>query len=520
MRNVILSIILLTLFSSGLLANDKIFTKEYELKGKIALLEVEAGPSGSDVFLNSGTRKNISYSTPGENLFPKMFVKRDEYSVTWINYSKNDVKLNFYDSSSDHGRTMVSGRFEFISSDTTVLYDMGKPKFIVFRAIKGEDNEDIFIHDINTGRTRRITSTSGNENRIIISNNELNGRNSFTLTTQTLENEYTYTIDTDTLTSHLEDKKEILRGQKANQAAFTNDELNTIVGIGDSVTWGKMRMFEFIDSYHPELTYLAKTSDYFNENYGDTSTINLGVNRDSSLDGVERMDEELLYGKGYFFLVLFGTNDVTSGTFSSTSTSKNIQWILENARNNYGMFPVVSTVPPQKLYLAGVQFYKEQTEKLNGKIILMASAQNFSYIDSYDAFFDQDEDWETMLEDVKGNHPSPSGHQVMADMVIPILLSLIPEVPSNVNFSANTSGNSFNVSCTQNNEFDFSHYNVKFGFTPTQLDREMTYTSNNFTIYFYPFNLNLKRMVYFKMQSVDKDGNSSEFTDIYSIFLN
>ncbi|MCK4890372.1 MAG: SGNH/GDSL hydrolase family protein, partial [Candidatus Aminicenantes bacterium] len=319
---------------------------------------------------------------------------------------------------------------------------------------------------------------------------------------------------------HLEDKKEILRGQKANQAAFTNDELNTIVGIGDSVTWGKMRMFEFIDSYHPELTYLAKTSDYFNENYGDTSTINLGVNRDSSLDGVERMDEELLYGKGYFFLVLFGTNDVTSGTFSSTSTSKNIQWILENARNNYGMFPVVSTVPPQKLYLAGVQFYKEQTEKLNGKIILMASAQNFSYIDSYDAFFDQDEDWETMLEDVKGNHPSPSGHQVMADMVIPILLSLIPEVPSNVNFSANTSGNSFNVSCTQNNEFDFSHYNVKFGFTPTQLDREMTYTSNNFTIYFYPFNLNLKRMVYFKMQSVDKDGNSSEFTDIYSIFLN
>ncbi|MCK5004248.1 MAG: hypothetical protein KAS21_04130, partial [Candidatus Aminicenantes bacterium] len=72
----------------------------------------------------------------------------------------------------------------------------------------------------------------------------------------------------------------------------------------------------------------------------------------------------------------------------------------------------------------------------------------------------------------------------------------------------------------QNNEFDFSHYNVKFGFTPTQLDREMTYTSNNFTIYFYPFNLNLKRMVYFKMQSVDKDGNSSEFTDIYSIFLN
>lgn len=520
MKNVILSIILLVSFSSALLANDKIFTKEYELKGKTAVLEVEAGPAGSDVFLNSGKRKNISYNIPGENLFPKMFVKKDDYSVTWINYKKNDVTLNFYDSSSDFGRTLVSGKFEFISSDTIVLYDMGIPRLIVFRAIKGEDNEDIFIHDIDTGKTKRITSTSGNENRIIISNSELNGSNSFTLITRTLENEYIYTIDTISLKSHLIDEKEIVRGQNADQVSFTVEEMNTIVGIGDSVTWGKMRMFEFVDSYHPELTYLAKTSDYFNENYGETSIINLGVNRDSSLDGVERMDEELLYDKGYYFLVLFGTNDVTSGTFSSTSTSKNIQWILENARNKYSMYPVVSTVPPQKLYLAGVQFFKEQTEKLNNKLILMASANNFSYIDSYTAFFSQDEDWEAMLEDEKGNHPSPAGHQVMADMVIPILLSLIPEVPSNVNFSANTGSNSFNVSCTQNNEFDFSHYNVKFGFSPAQLDREMTYPSSNFTVYFYPFNLNLRRMVYFKMQSVDKDGNSSEFTDIYSINLN
>ena len=278
-------------------------------------------------------------------------------------------------------------------------------------------------------------------------------------------------------------------------------------------------MYEFIDSYHPELTYLAKTSDHFNENYGETSIINLGVNRDSSLDGVERMDAELLFDKGYYFLVLFGTNDVSLGTFSSTSTTKNLQWILENARDNYAMFPVISTVPPQKLYLAGIQFYKDETEKLNEKIILMATSLNFDYIDTYYAFFNQDEDWEAMLEDIKGNHPSPAGHQVMADMIIPIILSLTPEIPSEVGFSANTGGNSINVSCTQNSEFDFSHYNVKFGFSPTQLNREMTYSSSNFTIYFYPFSLNLKRVVYFKMQSVDIDGNSSEFTDIYSIDL-
>ena len=219
MRNVIISTILLTLFSSGILANDKIFTKEYKLNGKIAVLEVEAVPSGSDVFLNSGTRKNISYNTPGENLFPKMFVKKGSYSVTWINYKKNDVKLNFYDSSSDYGRTLVSDKFEFISSDTAIIFNMGRPEFILFRAIKGEDNEDIFVHNIDSGRTGRITSTSGNENKIIIENSELNGRNTFTLITNTLENEYTYTINIDDLSARLADKKEILRGQKSSKAS-------------------------------------------------------------------------------------------------------------------------------------------------------------------------------------------------------------------------------------------------------------------------------------------------------------
>ena len=124
-----------------MIAGERIFAKEYKLKGKAAWLEVEAGKAGSDVFLNAGTRKNLSYYTPGENLFPKMFVKKENYSVTWINYRKNDVKLNFYDSFSDKGRALVSGNFEFVSSDTSIVFDRGRPRMIVFRAVKGRDNE-------------------------------------------------------------------------------------------------------------------------------------------------------------------------------------------------------------------------------------------------------------------------------------------------------------------------------------------------------------------------------------------
>ncbi len=520
MRNIILSIFLLAFFSSVVSGGEKIFTKDYELKGKRINLEVHSCSTGSDVILNTGEKRNLSYFTPGENLFPKMFVSKNDYSVTWINYKKNDVKLNFYDSFSENGRVIVDENFDFVSSDTLVMYNNGKPRFVLFRAIKGRYNEDFFIHDLETGRTERIAETEGNENAINVENNELNGRDSFLVRTSTLDYNYTYNINTYDLKAVQKSRQPVFRVIRKERTDFTSAELNTLIGFGDSITWGKMRMFDLIDSYHPELTYWAKSSEYFNENYGQTYTVNLGVNRDSSLLGLQRMDEDLLYESGYFFLVLFGTNDVGAGTFSSTSTSQNILRILENGRNNYGMFPIVSTVPPQKLYLDGIQFFKDQTEQLNEKIKALAIANNFPYIDTYEAFFEQPEGWEFMLEDIKGNHPSPSGHQVMADLLTPIILDLKPEMPLNVNFSSGTGGNSFDVSCTQNVEFDFSHYNVKFGFSPSELNRETTFSSNSFTIYFYPFNLRLNKTVYFKIQSVDKDGNTSDFTEIYSVFVN
>ncbi|MEN8223001.1 MAG: SGNH/GDSL hydrolase family protein [Acidobacteriota bacterium] len=520
MRNIILSIFLLVVFTSVISGGERIFSKDYELKGKKANLEVESGPYGSDVFLNTGTRRNLSYFTPGENLFPKMFVKKDDYSVTWINYKQNDVKLSFYDSFSEHGRMIVSGNFDFISSDTIVVYNNGKPGFILFRAIKGRDNEDVFIHEIKTGRTVRIAETEGNENTIIIENNELKRRDSFFVRTRTLDYDYTYIINKFDLKVVLKKKQNIPGEIKRDKSAFTSDELNTLIGFGDSITWGKMRMYDLDDFFHPDLTYWAKASQYFNENYGQTYTVNLGVSRDTSLLGLQRMDTDLLYEKGYYFLVLFGTNDVGSGSFSSTSTSENILRILENGRDNYGMYPIVSTVPPQRLYLEGIQFYQAETEKLNRKIIALAVDNNFPYIDSYEAFFEQPEGWEAMLEDIKGNHPSPSGHQVMADLLTPIILDLIPEKPTNVNSSSETGGNSFNVSCSQNIEFDFSHYNVKFGFSSSLLNREVTNSSNDFTVHLYPFNLSQKRTVYFKIQAVDKSGNASTFTKTYSVHLN
>jgi len=519
MKNIILSIIFLIVFSVSMTANEKVSTKKYLLNGKVAHLMVETGPFGSDIFLNKKYKKNLSYNTPGENLFPKMFVRDGNYSVTWINYKEECVKLNLFDSLSDSGRELVCRGFEFISSQTEIVYDRGRPRFLFFRGINGLDNEDIFIHDMDRNLTKRITNTSGDENRIIIENNDVSDKYSVSMRTQTLNHKYKYSVNLDELTASLKEKTEIKRGP-LTKSTFIETELNTIVGFGDSITWGKMRMNNLSDSYNPSLTYWAKASEYFNSEYGQTYTINLGVNRDSSLMGVERMDRDLLNGKGYFFLVLFGTNDVGKGSFSSTSTTNNLKWILENARDNYRMYPIISTVPPQKRFRAGVEYFKKQTEELNVKIKSMASENDFSFIDTYKAFFDNPNGWEAMLEDIKGNHPSPSGHQVMADLIIPIILSLPPEKLSDIVISVNNGRNSFNISCSRNREFDFQGYKIKFGFSSSLMNREVIYPSNHFSVYLYPFDLSLNRKIFFKIKSVDKSGNSSNYSETYSILLN
>ncbi len=500
-------------------ANEKLFTKKHFFKGKVTRLEVETSPFGSDIFLKGKHKKNLSYNTPGENLFPKMFIKNNNYLVTWINHSENSVKLNIFDSIDDSGRELICRDFKFISSQTEIVYNRGRPRFLLFRGIRNLDNEDIFIHDMDRNKTRRVTNTSENENRIIIDNNDITYKNFIFMRTQTLTHKYKYRINVEKLTAVLDKKTEIIRG-RLNRFAFTKTELNTIVGFGDSITWGKMRMNNLPDSHNPDLTYWAKASEHFNDKYGQTYTINLGVNRDSSLMGVERMDRDLLNGKGYFFLVLFGTNDVGNGSFSSTSTTNNLKWILENARYNYGMYPIISTVPPQKRFKAGVEYFKKQTEELNGKIKTMASENNFPFIDTYKAFFDNPNGWEAMLEDIKGNHPSPSGHQVMADLIIPIILSLPPERPLNMVIAVNKGRNSFNISCSKNREFDFQGYKIKFGFSPSLMNREVIYPSNHFSVYFYPFDLSLNRKIFFKIKSVDKSGNSSNYSKIYSVRIN
>jgi hypothetical protein len=123
-----------------------------------------------------------------------------------------------------------------------------------------------------------------------------------------------------------------------------------------------------------------------------------------------------------------------------------------------------------------------------------------------------------MLEDIIGQHkvaahPSPAGHQVIADLFLPKILELPPQTPSNILFSA-VNPIRLNVVWTENYEFDFSHYVIEFGFNSENLNRRVETIDSFFSFIRLPFHSFSHSRVYFRIRAADKDGYSSDFSEV------
>jgi lysophospholipase L1-like esterase len=294
---------------------------------------------------------------------------------------------------------------------------------------------------------------------------------------------------------------------------------NTLVGFGDSITWGKIRMNDLPGEYHPELAYLGVMQTYLAENYRPVNAVNLGVPGETTYAGLRRLDDDFTGLEGYFCMIMFGTNDVGQNSFSSGSSVENLEWICTRIRDKYGMYPVISTIPPMT-HISGEQYLKENSEELNGKIIEMATDNNIPYVDTYAAFF-AEPDWEILVEDiigshVVGNHPSPAGHQVIAGLFLNSILLLPPEPPAGFQ-TMTADAYRLVVQWTGNYEFDFGHYDIEFGYTAANLNRHLETANSFYTFTRPPFQFSTQSYIYFRVRAVDKDGYSSNFTDIMSV---
>ncbi len=387
---------------------------------------VESDSGRSDIMIDTGSVKNLSSSFPGENLFPKIFINRDEVFTTWINYKGGVFRMIFYNSIIDNSEIVIDDKFSFISKETEVIFSGDEPRAIIFRGIKNSNNEDLFLYDLSRGKMKRIAFTDMNEKTIKVENNQLSDDGSFYIETETIKNHYLYLVSIDDLNVRLLEKKRNAYFKQRTQRVDNSNSTKYLIGFGDSITWGKIRMNDLEGSFHPELTYWSRVAEFLSNNYRKTEGINLGVNRDSSYMGLLRMREDFKDVNAYICFIMFGTNDVANGSFSCSSTCENIKQIYEIAENEFGLLPVYITIPPQKQYLSGIQFFKEKTEALNKSLHAMSKREKLLCVGIYDDFINYYLGWEVLLEDIKGNHPSPTGHQVIADRIVSLLAEIYP----------------------------------------------------------------------------------------------
>ena len=497
-------------------------TKLFNINGIEYSIKVISNSLGTDIIISNKTFfKNITEEIPGENLFPNVFVNKNNYIVTWIQYEKNNVKLCLYDSLSSRSHIIISDKFKFIGNAKPVYWEE-KLRALFFIGLKG-DNDDVYCYDIFNEKYKNITETKEFEKNFLVTVNN----NEFFLNIETNDLKSEYFINPENLNI-----KQINNIKKIKPLITTTKKgggykyFNNIIAFGDSIIWGKIRMDEYKPpyiedwtgyDYHPELTFWGQLAKDFNNNYGNVTTVNLGVPRDTALDGKNRMNRDFHSINGYFCLIMFGTNDVGNNYTSMESVVENLEWIVLNARDSYDMLPIISTIPPIQLKDEGsnVQYFIDNTVLLNNLIIEMAKKNNINYIDSYTAIMNSEEGWQECLEDFRGNHPSPLGHKYMAELVKPIILNINPESPSGI--MKNSSGiNNIVLSWNSNIEFDFSHYKVNYGFYPNQLNRTFNTSDSTYIFYKNFVNNSFQSKLYIQLQSVDKDGNNSEFTEIFT----
>ncbi len=503
------------------------FTMCFSHKGIQYLLSVEhsIGSGGCDIFLTSDkARKNLSLDFTGENLFPNVQIHGDHFYVTWIlssnhhhhqqqqQYQQQEIYGCYYDSYSDTSHMIPCDGFHFLSNPYLVFQGPHPQALVFLGRHLDNDNDEVFAYHLVTHRLFNLTQTPENEKSFIVI--EENG--GFSLRTETIPFFAVYTVRFPGLdVVNVEKQKKEIEAPGA-PTMKTAAAYNTIVGFGDSITYGKMRMHDLPGEYHPELAYLSLIQNTLTENYGPVNTVNLGIPADSTLRAMARLHHDFTDLEAYFCLIMLGTCDVGFNQYSPDSSEENLQWICLQIRDKYGMYPIISTIPPMNHKLGG-QFFKTNTESLNKRIKNMAEELNIPCVDTYAAFFEQP-DWEAMLEDIiddneLGVHPSPAGHEVIANLFLPKILELPPHMPSNIQpFPFNSYR--LTIEWSENVEFDFSHYVIEFGFNPDNINRRVETTSCFFSFIKPPFHLSSQSHVYLRIRADDKDGHSSDFSEV------
>ena len=474
---------------------------------------VRSIPSGSIVILQMGGGETpLCPAAGGENLFPEVQVFGDRFFVMWAHYGIEETGLGIYDSLTADSRLIPLPGLSFISSPMMVFQGQN-PRGVMILG-NASNNDDIFFLDLRDGCLTNLTLTPVSEKWFTIQP----AAGGLLISTATLREMVLYYFNMGTLRAEVR-KRTALKPRTqtpARTAATLETDCsldNTYIAFGDSITWGKMRMYDLEGEYHPELAYPERVKALLAAFYGPAYPVNLGVPGEKTYDGTLRIDKDLDGHPGFYFLLMMGTNDCISGKISIDSVMENIEYMVGSAGSRK-MRVIVSTIPPRKDAFGSKNYVLKNIASLNSRIGQLASSKSIGFIDTHKAFmgYNPPDGWRSLLEDIGGNHPSPAGHLVIADLFAGCLAAFSPRLPSGVKKFSSEGSTLKRFDWDPCCESDFAFFRLEFGFTIQEMSHTTTTAGSTFSYHDFP-----SRDLFFRVQTVDKAGHSSPFTMIYTI---
>jgi lysophospholipase L1-like esterase len=174
-----------------------------------------------------------------------------------------------------------------------------------------------------------------------------------------------------------------------------------IMGLGDSVTWGKGSI-----TGGPATSYPVRLQGLLK---GPWFTVNKGVPGDTSVEVLDRVDAALDERPSGLVILMIGIND--SLFHSAETIMTNIDLIVGKIRDRGGKV-LLSTTTPVVPSMRPVQY--DTLETLNILIYDYAVDNAVPLIDMWNIFHSQSGWEDDLMEHISGNHPNDDGHALLA----------------------------------------------------------------------------------------------------------
>jgi len=499
-----------------LYARDRsLFLEDFEFKGRKYSLDAVFAPGQAHLRLRGKTEKTLSLGMKGENILLGTRTGRDNFYIFWLNYRQKTKRLAYYDHRRQRSRLLPLSGFSTFGLPE-ILETNGTLQALVFLG-NDSDNLDIFHYEPAAGVLTPLTRTPFSEKNLVVQETE----NGLDIETRSLMAKYRYRFERQNRQIQLLEEERFPRPYRPRaraSAVMTPEYYNTYIGFGDSITWGQIRGVQRLD-----LCYLTQMRDTFLPlAYGPSMFINLGVPGDGTLQGAERIDQDLDSGMGFYFLLMLGVNDVIDkDLFDKDSSLENLGYIMDAALER-NLRVIVSTLTPRKDEKALYQWYWDNLHALSSGILALAAEKGAASIDTLNAFMNTDppDGWKNLLENpgtvivdgeevkVKGNHPNAAGHRLIASFFANALVAFPPQAPQNIIMIDPQNALRRTASWNVNYESDFSHFHIEFGFQPLALHHSLDTAASYCTIALFPF----LPQLYFRVQSVDRGNRQSGFS--------